>query len=350
MIYVGNNELPGVMLGNMEIPGIYVGDTLIYPTTITGLSVSPSQISVEKASGSTFMNIASLSAWTASSSEAWITLSQNTGDSGRTRVTLSYTENTGSSARTATITVTDGSETATTTVTQVLCAPLVLADHLGNTNNQGESFGEGKYLFDAGITVVDECHFDFSGITQLCHRPDFMSNEGSASLGMMPSEGGWGSLSTITDFTADCSTIIEILFPFGNDDLSQASQTLTSVTLYNTENVVSLGGVFKWNANLQSVSLGDMSSVSSFPYHSVVSDNNTALTDFNVVALPDLDITDSNWGFSTCAALSVNSLVNILNALPVTQTSGRYIYLGANKNKLSAAQIAIATNKGWEVR
>lgn len=349
MIYVGNNELPSVMLGNMEIPGIYVGDTLIYPTTITGLSVSPSQISVEKASGSTSINIASLSAWTASSSEAWITLSQNTGDSGRTRVTLSYTENTGSSARTATITVTDGSETATTVLTQNICTPLVIANHFGNTNNQGEYFGEGKYLFDAGITVVDECHFDFNGVEQICHRPDMMENK-SASLGLMPSQGGAGCLSTITDFTADCSTVTSIFFPFGNDRIEQASQTLTSVTLYNTENVVQLGGVFKWNTNLRSVSLGDMSSVSLFQYHEVVGDLNTALTDFNVVALPDLNVTQNNWGFSECTALSVNSLVNILNALPVTQTSGRYIYLGANKNKLSAAQIAIATNKGWEVR
>lgn len=46
----------------------------------------------------------------------------------------------------------------------------------------------------------------------------------------------------------------------------------------------------------------------------------------------------------------VDSLVNVLNALPVTNTSGRYISIGTtNKNKLSAAQLAIATDKGWAV-
>lgn len=350
MIYVGNNELPSVMLGNMEIPGIYVGDTLIYPTTITGLSVSPSQISVEKASGSTSINIASLSAWTASSSEAWITFSQNTGDSGRTRVTLSYTENTGSAPRTATITVTDGSETATTVLTQNICAQLVIADHLGNTNNQGESFGGNIYLFDSGLTVIDDCAFNFSGITQICHRTDF-SQYGDASLG-----DGWdgdnpiGCLGTITDFTADCSTVESIIYPFGNDEVSRCAQALTSVTFYNTENVLVMGSVFTWCQNIQSVSFGDMTNMTYVANHPIFSDLNTAFTDFSVVALPDVNITDSNWGFSECTALTVNSLVNILNALPVTQTSGRYIYLGANKNKLSAAQIAIATNKGWEVR
>jgi len=96
--------------------------------------------------------------------------------------------------------------------------------------------------------------------------------------------------------------------------------------------------------------VGNLSNVTTIFEH-LFNSYNTGLTDFSVDALPDMDMDSSHWGWSYLTSLTRQSLLNILNALPTTSTAGRYITLGDTlKNKLSAADIAIATDKGWEVR
>ena len=118
MIYLGNSEIQNIYLGNIPIQGIYAGDLLIYPTTVTAWSVTPTQIEMASRGGTENIRIASLSAWTISSSESWITFSQNSGDSGRTTVVATIASHQTDSARTATITVTDGTNVSTISVTQ----------------------------------------------------------------------------------------------------------------------------------------------------------------------------------------------------------------------------------------
>ena len=118
MIYTGSNEILGIKLGNTDISAIYAGDLLIYPTSVTGWSVIPTQIEMTASGGTEEIKIASMSAWTITSSESWVTFSQNSGDSGRTTVTATIASNQASSARTATITVTDGTNVSTIAVSQ----------------------------------------------------------------------------------------------------------------------------------------------------------------------------------------------------------------------------------------
>lgn len=428
MIYLGSNEIQAIKLGNTDISAIYAGDLLIYPTTVTAWSVTPTVISAATSGGTEQIRIAALASWTISSNENWITLSQNSGDSGRTTVTATIGNNT-STSRTATITVTDGdqftqaisvsqeglafsvSPTAITaqsaataetitisspynwtivsseswitfsqdsgangtytvtatiasadtvrnatitvsngysssaiTVEQTLCNPIVCADHLGNTNNAGQTLGSSFYLFDSGITAVTPCEYDFTGIKSICHRRDggFAEKYPAASLGY---RGGNGCLDTLVTFEADCSTVEILHYCFGNDQANNVSQTLTSVTLTHTDNVTHIGDFCYYNRNLKEVHLGNLSNVTNFESNCFNS-YNTALTAFTVDALPNINL---NFGLSACTALTVDSLVNVFNALPVANGS-RTITIGTtNKNKLSAAQLAIATNKGWGV-
>lgn len=70
-----------------------------------------------------------------------------------------------------------------------------------------------------------------------------------------------------------------------------------------------------------------------------------SLQDLTIYNLPNINLT--NTGFIDCTAITLQSLQNILNALPVT-TSGYKCTLGTtNLNKLSDADIQIATDKGW---
>lgn len=118
MIYLGSNEIQGIKLGNTDISAIYAGDLLIWPTSVTGWSVSPAEIEMEASGGTENIRITSLSAWTISSSENWVTFSQNSGDSGRTTVVATIASHQTESARTATITVTDGTNVSTIAVSQ----------------------------------------------------------------------------------------------------------------------------------------------------------------------------------------------------------------------------------------
>jgi hypothetical protein len=70
-----------------------------------------------------------------------------------------------------------------------------------------------------------------------------------------------------------------------------------------------------------------------------------SLQDLTIYNLPNINLT--NIGFEYCTRLTLQSLQNILNALPVT-TSGYKCTIGTtNLKKLSAADIQIATDKGW---
>lgn len=162
MIYLGNNEILGVKLGNTDISAIYAGDLLIYPTTVTAWSVTPSQIEVKRTGGNEKIRIASLSAWTISSSESWVTFSQNSGDSGRTTVVATISDySSGETDRTATITVTDGTNTSTVSVIQKASAGLPNVAFMFNYNVKEMYSGSGTYiipktqgqLFDNDITL-----------------------------------------------------------------------------------------------------------------------------------------------------------------------------------------------------
>lgn len=118
MIYLGNGEIQNIYLGNAPIQGIYAGDLLIWPTSGAGWSVEPSTIEMAASGGTEIITITSPSPWTITSSESWITFSQNSGGSGSTTVEATIASHTDSSARTATITVTDGTNVSTIAVSQ----------------------------------------------------------------------------------------------------------------------------------------------------------------------------------------------------------------------------------------
>lgn len=97
---------------------------------------------------------------------------------------------------------------------------------------------------------------------------------------------------------------------------------LTSVTLPELPNVTSMSGCFSRCTSLQNLSIGN------------INPNITTLT---------------NWYISACTLLTVDSLVNIMNALP-TITNTRTCTIGTtNLSKLSPEQLAIGVNKGWSI-
>ena len=358
MINIGDKEIT-IMLGNAEIPAIYCGDLQIYPSdfgTLTGITID----------NLTWIKDVPYTGGTASSANCSFYVTAYY-DSGKTRKVTGKSTITGSMAVPATtiesrqyigdLTLTASyegfSDSATIGVYQEAyspCNPIILVNNLGNTNNQNYN-KSGFYTFDSGITEITPCEYDFTGIVCICSRDDSFYSTPNAFLGK--SNGGMptssdGCLRTIENVEIDCSTVTSIVYPFGNDSPSQFSQSLTSVTLTNTDNVISIKQLFKYCGNLVSVSIGSFANVTSAS-DGQFSSTNTQLTDISIDALPAMNIT--NWGFDQLPSLTEQSVINILNALP----TGNYtLTIGSvNKNKLTSAEgqtaLANAQNKGWTV-
>ena len=97
------------------------------------------------------------------------------------------------------------------------------------------------------------------------------------------------------------------------------------------------------NLNLSQCNFSRLSNTSSMFYNCKV------LTNLNMdgATLPKTDL--DNWYLDTCTALTVESLVSVLNALPQLPDGTSYTCRIGSTNlaKLSDDQKAIATNKGW---
>lgn len=82
------------------------------------LTVSPTAITADYTGGDKIMTVNATGNWSATSKPDWVTLSQSTGSSGQSTIIATFAENDGDSARTGSITITDGTRTATVNLTQ----------------------------------------------------------------------------------------------------------------------------------------------------------------------------------------------------------------------------------------
>ena len=103
-----------------------------------------------------------------------------------------------------------------------------------------------------------------------------------------------------------------------------------------------MAGAWAYCYNLQSLNLSgwDVSSVTNL---SAAWQNCYSLVDYwpSVISI--------NHNYDSAAALSIASLLRIIDSLPIV-TVARTLTLGqTNKLKLTAEQIAVATQKGWTV-
>ena len=104
------------------------------------LSVSPGSIPVGADAGSNSISVSANNAWSAKSSEAWIHISNSSGEAGDGRVSFTYDANPSSDERSATITITSSTLSQTVTVTQAQCDKLILAASDQHFGPEGGTF------------------------------------------------------------------------------------------------------------------------------------------------------------------------------------------------------------------
>lgn len=120
---------------------------------------------------------------------------------------------------------------------------------------------------------------------------------------------------------------------------------LTSISLPELTNVTDMGSCFQYCSSITSISLPSLPNISSF---GGMFNGCTSLENLTIGSLNSSLTVIDNWAINSCTKLSVESLVNILNALPQHTSSGNRCTLGTtNLAKLSNEQKIIALSKNW---
>ena len=128
-----------------------------------------------------------------------------------------------------------------------------------------------------------------------------------------------------------------------------ASLTTLDLSSLHFSGLNAMDRCFEGCSSLQTLNIANWN-LSQVVYTGDAFKNCVKLENLSIGNLPDYKADTYKWGFETCTALTRESLVNILNALPTTTQTGAKIRIGTtNVSKLTDEDKAIATSKGWAI-
>lgn len=126
------------------------------------------------------------------------------------------------------------------------------------------------------------------------------------------------------------------------------SQSLTRLDISNfdTSNVLDFGRVFSyWGTVCEELNISGLNLTKCTSIKDTFISSNIKVIRCDGLQLPNIDM--SNIGLNSSTALTVDSIVGLLNALPQSDKGYSFQIGSVNIAKLSDEQKAIATNKGW---
>ena len=188
----------------------------------------------------------------------------------------------------------------------------------------------------------------FSGCESLTTVPQIDTSNGTSFSNMF-----YGCYALTTVPQIDTSNGTSFYYMFRN------CASLTTIPQLNTSNGVNFGYVFYGCENLTTIPLLDFSSGTSFSYAFSSCKHLTNLGGFKNIGYAYLTTTSANNSAyslildSSNGVITHESLLNVINNLYDIATKGcntQKLVLGnASLQRLTAEEIAVATNKGWTV-
>ena len=124
------------------------------------------------------------------------------------------------------------------------------------------------------------------------------------------------------------------------------SLTRLDVSNFDTSNVLDFGRVFSyWPHVCEELNISGLNLTKCTSMELTFKSGNFKVIRCDGLRLPNIDM--SNIGLESSTALTVDSIVGLLNALPQSDKGYSFQIGSGNIAKLSDEQKAIATNKGW---
>lgn len=218
--------------------------------------------------------------------------------------------------------------------------------------------GGGKWVLPDGIrfnnstmTTFDASGVDASQLTTMNYMFQRcgglseldLSSWNTSNVKYMRSTFSTMSLSGGAKLSFDTSNVVAMNHMFEAchlNSLDLSHWNVSNVTTFNSmffnSNIVSLdisNWQFKDTANIESM-FGGCTSLTN-----IITNGNTRLP----------DDASPRFYFDDCTNLTTDSLINLLNALPISTHNGIFRIGSTNLQKLSDAEKSIATNKGWSL-
>ena len=172
-VFLGGIDLENMFLGDIELEAMFLGEDQIFPAgPFQGLRVKPSSMTFLYTGGTGSLNIKSSTGWTLTYDSNYISVSQASGGTGDTVVTVTANTNSGQADIDTVITATsvDNVYSATTSVKIKWNQPFPSAPYLFNYNakeydastytfpqKQGQLFNEDLVLDQAPAAVSADC-------------------------------------------------------------------------------------------------------------------------------------------------------------------------------------------------
>lgn len=118
------------------------------------------------------------------------------------------------------------------------------------------------------------------------------------------------------------------------------------ISNFDTSNVLNFDKVFlRWDSGCEELNISGLNLTKVTNISNAFIDTNCKVIRCDGLRLPNIDMRDI--GLHTSTALTVDSIVGLLNALPQSDKGYSFQIGSGNIAKLSDEQKAIATNKGW---
>lgn len=226
--------------------------------------------------------------------------------------------------------------------------PISLLQLIEDGGNYKDYLGNPMYLIPADVTTITPDTYDWTGIVNIMGRNEVgnwgsVRNAPTVSFGTSPDLDSTDVVyATHIDISIpDAQSIAYIIGEKGDNCHTEY------IRLRNTDKVYSMQKAFYQSPNLKTVILGNLSGAT-YANEQREFSQCPLLEDVQVEQWPLRQL--NRIGFDTCPNLTVESLVNILNALPDGSGGIYIIQLGqTNIDKLTDEQKAIATDKGWSI-
>lgn len=224
--------------------------------------------------------------------------------------------------------------------------------HINASNWDTSNIKSLRFAFgdDSNLVSVDFADWDVSNVTDFHAMFDAcvkienidVSKWNTSSATYMSWMFNRNNLKSLDVSNFDTSKVTNMFAMFSGS----LSLTRLDVSNFDTSNVLDFGRVFSYWGNVcEELNISGLNLTKCTSMELTFKSGNFKVIRCDGLRLPNIDM--SNIGLDSSTALTVDSIVGLLNALPQSDKGYSFQIGSGNIAKLSDEQKAIATNKGW---